>query len=119
MNRTVAGWLLVAANLVCLSVVALVPAALLLGLTGVEVPRSAIVGFALVGVPASGGLPASGAPASGTPASGVVVTGVHTGLVFSSTIESRSPWGFGPLNPWLPRSRAVTRRVPASASSTR
>jgi len=51
-NRTVAGWLLVAANLVCLSGVALVPVALLLGLAGVEVPRSAIAGFALVGVPA-------------------------------------------------------------------
>lgn len=52
MNRRVALWLLVAANLACLAVVALVPAVLLLGLADVEVPRSAIVGFALVAVPA-------------------------------------------------------------------
>lgn len=52
MNRRVVGWLLVAANLACLAVVALVPAALLLGLADVEVPLSAIVGFAMVAVPA-------------------------------------------------------------------
>jgi hypothetical protein len=44
--------LLLIANIACLVVVALVPLSLLFGLTDVDVPASAIVGFSLVAIPA-------------------------------------------------------------------
>ncbi len=53
MSRPLAIGLLLAANLACLGLVALVPASLWLGLADVAVPPSALAGFALVGAPAA------------------------------------------------------------------